>query len=294
MMRKYMFLVLCGFLFLLPLTAEGQSQPSGQTGRSRSDLGGALSTMDSALVEDEEATTLDEYYLGRAVAANILTVYRPYTRNPDLTAYLNRICQTIAINSPQPEIFNGYHVIIFDSAEFNAFASPGGHILISRGLVESVASEDALAAVIAHEFAHIYLKHGTAIIADMRLNDSLTAAADRASQIASRDSSTAARTAFFRDSVNKMVEVMMKSGYAQAQEFEADAAAVTFLAAAGYNPSALLELLRILQRSSGGGMGGFASTHPSPAARITNVEPRVARYNVQDTSAYRKNRFKNK
>jgi len=226
MIKKYILFAVFGLSLLLPLFAEGQSQ-SGKAASGGGDLGGALAAMDSALTAEREFTSMDEYYLGRAAAANILTVYKPYTRNAELTRYLNLICQTIAVNSPQPEIFNGYHVIILDSSEFNAFATPGGHILITKGLVEAAASEDMLAAVIAHEFAHILLKHGMGVITAMRLNNELTSTADRASGIAARESPDAARAALFRSEVMGLVDTMMKSGYSRSQEFEADTVAIT-------------------------------------------------------------------
>jgi predicted Zn-dependent protease len=253
----------------------------------------ALSAMDAAMAQEEEFTAIDEYYLGRAVAANVLTVYRLYT-NPELTRYLNLICQTIVINSSVSGLYNGYHVGILDSPEYNAFASPGGHIFITRGLVEAASSEDMLAAVIAHEIAHIILRHGINTIDDMRLSNSLSSIADRAFETASQGNPTAARVASIRNSVNQITETMMRGGYSRPQEFEADAEAITLLAASGYNPNALVEMLQILQRTQASQRSGFVLTHPSPAERITNAENASRRYRVQDTSSYRIQRFRNK
>jgi predicted Zn-dependent protease len=284
--------------FVQVVHGEGQSQRRGnaQSGASaQSSANEALSNMDNTLSGmDREFTPEDAYYLGRAVAANILSTYKPWNQNTELTRYLNRICQTIAINSTQPEMFKGYHVIILDSTEYNAFATPGGHILITRGLVEAATSEDMLAAIIAHEFAHILLKHGTDIIADMRLNDELTSTANRAGEIAARESLLAARAVLFRDSVTKLVDVMVRSGYSQAQEFEADTAAIMLLAASGYNPGALMEMLRVLQRVQNSQRGGLGATHPSPADRIASADRMTGRYLIQDTGSYRINRFINK
>ncbi|MDR0303142.1 MAG: peptidase M48, partial [Treponema sp.] len=74
----------------------------------------------------EEITPEQEYYIGRAVAANILSNYKFWTGGPALTAYLNNICTAITINSPRPDVYNGYHVAILDSNEINAFATSGG------------------------------------------------------------------------------------------------------------------------------------------------------------------------
>jgi predicted Zn-dependent protease len=126
--------------------------------------------MDKALSQnDAELSPVDEYFLGRAVGANLLSRYKIYARNAPLTDYLNSICFALAVNSSQPDLYAGYHVLILDSPEINAFATPGGHIFITRALIQAVESEDALAAVIAHEMAHIHLKHGIAAVNNIKL-----------------------------------------------------------------------------------------------------------------------------
>jgi predicted Zn-dependent protease len=248
----------------------------------------ALSSMDgTANAMDGEFTLQDEYYLGRAVAANILAVYKPYTQNPELTQYLNRICQTIVINSSRPVLFNGYHVMILDSSEYNAFASPGGHIFITKKLVETAASEDMLAAIIAHEVAHIILKHSIALIEEMRFTGEMSTIAGRAANIAG-----AGRTlGYFRDSVSTAMDVMMKNGYSRAQEFNADWEAMALLTNSGYNPTALVDMLKILQRVQRSQSGGFNTTHPSPAERIAHAEKLSYRITPPDTSRFRLLRF---
>src|SRR5215469_12178386 len=71
--------------------------------------------------------------------------------------------------------FNGFYVMILDTMQFNAFASPGGHIFLTRGLVEATTSEDMLAALIAHEMAHIQLKHGLNLISSMDITNQASA-----------------------------------------------------------------------------------------------------------------------
>jgi predicted Zn-dependent protease len=245
-MRKiYLLFAVFGIIISFPQIVLGQGGTETNTSPGSPVLNGrdmsaaALSAMDATLAPNEEFTAIDEYYLGRAVAANVLTVYRLYT-NPELTRYLNLICQTIVMNSPVSGLYNGYHVGILDSPEYNAFASPGGHIFITRGLVEAASSEDMLAAVIAHEIAHIILRHGISTIDDMRLSNSLSSIADRAFETASQGNPTAARVASIRNSVNQITEVMMRSGYSRPQEFEADTEAITLLAPSGDNPNALV------------------------------------------------------
>ena len=268
---------------------QQQTRPPGAQAHFFADS--AWNTMDSAFAQ-QNATPEDEYYLGRAVAANILSAYRPYTANHELTAYLNSICQTIAINSSNPVIFGGYHVLVLDSHEFNAFATPGGHIFITRGLVEAASSEDMLAALIAHEMAHIMLKHGMRLIDDMFIFNQASQAASQGQLLSG--SSSANKLMEFRNSVASVSDTLIKNGYSQAYEFEADREALKLLASAGYDPSALVEMLRILQRVQTSQRGGFNTSHPAPAARISNVESVLRNYTVQDTKSYRVPRFKNK
>ena len=253
----------------------------------------SFNQLDNQLDNGQEATSIDAYYLGRAVAANILSSYKPYAANPELTRYLNQICQTIVINSAYPDLFNGYHVMILDTPEFNALATPGGHIFITRGLVESATSEDMLAAIIAHELAHIMLKHSLSIIEDVRLHEEMSSMADLATAFAG-NTAAAARFAYFRNSVAATVDALVKNGYSQEQEFEADSGAVVLLAASGYSPRALTEVLRILHSVQNTQKGGFNATHPSPAQRLENAEKFTRQYRVEDTRPSRAPRFRNK
>jgi predicted Zn-dependent protease len=257
------------------------------------DLTEALSEMNRAFenLEEETLSPEDNYYLGRAVAAQILHTYKPYTGNPMLVSYVNKICQVIAINSPLPTAFNNYHVGILDTAEINAFATPGGHIFLTRGLVACIGSEDALAAVIAHELAHIQLRHAALIINDQRPVDDLSQTADRAAAIALRNVVPRERAAFFSENIRTMVNTLFRNGFAQDQEFEADITAVSLLRGAGYDPSALVTVLMTLQATQPLHPGGFNTTHPSPAARLANLAEVSLAGGGSATRRYRESRF---
>ena len=249
----------------------------------------ALSSLDRAF-NDNSFTPEEAYYLGRTVAANILSIYRPYTGNPELTRYLNKIALSIAINSSQPIFFDGYHVIILDSQEINAFASPGGHIFLTRGLIEACNSEDMLAAVIAHEMAHIMLRHGLAIIENMGISFEMENMASRAAAL-SGNSLRAQQLTLIRNSVNASMNALIISGYSQPQEFEADLEAINLLAASGYNTGAMLELLLVLQSIQSRQRGGYFTTHPTPALRITNVQSALINHRTDNNSNTRIPRF---
>jgi len=221
----------------------------------------------------EEIDLIDEYVVGREVAAFILSKYQIYNGNPSLTYYLNQILYTLVINSPKPAAYNGYYIGILESDSFNAFATPGGHIFITRGLIASAKSEDAIAALIAHELAHIQLRHGMRAIRSNRDTQ------DWVSQ--------------FMFSGGQAIADRINAGFSQTQEFDADISALSLLIEAGYNPHSLIDILQELEKFQGSGiMKDFNSTHPSPTSRLVNVKVAAARYmNITDNSRHRQRRF---
>jgi predicted Zn-dependent protease len=237
----------------------------------------------------EEIEPEQEYYIGRAVAANILTTYRVWNGNPGLTAYLNRICAVITINSPRPFLYAGYFVNILDTDEINAFATPGGHIFLTRGLIALADSEDALAGIIAHEIAHIQLQHGIKSIRNSRITQALMVTGTAAVGAAAGMDVTEL-TNVFSESVGEIVITLVNNGYSQSQELEADTTALALMAAAGYDPRGLITMLRVLERSANTGRG-FFRTHPTPAQRIANAEAALNRFNVTDTRTFRQARY---
>jgi len=237
----------------------------------------------------EDITPEQEYYIGRAVAANILSAYKIWDEDPELTDYLNLICASIVLNSPRPTSYNGYHVAILDTNEINAFATSGGHIFVTRGLINIAKTEDALAAVIAHEIAHYQLQHSIKSIKTSRMTQAilLTATAG-VGVIAGMD--VEELVDIFNESVGEILQTMVNSGYSREQEYEADMAAMYLMSYAGYQPSSLIDMLAELnavQRVS----SGFNKTHPAPVQRIYFAEKALGRFDIADNRMYRQDRF---
>lgn len=238
----------------------------------------------SASLAMEDITPEDEYYIGRAVGATILTNYKAY-QNPQLESYLNKICLAITSNSEAPEIYNGYHVKVLDTSEINAFATSGGHIFVTRGLIRCAESEDALAAVLAHEIAHIQLKHSLGAIKASRWVGVATAV----SSAAAKNNETAKQ---LNSIASDVVTALVNNGYSHANEFDADSKALMLLADTGYSPYAMKNLLNKMKEVQGSAQTGFGKTHPSPDMRIANVNKvLLIMRNVPDTTQVRKARF---
>jgi predicted Zn-dependent protease len=261
--------------------AEGKKQ----------DFSNAVSATGKAISSAaEQISPEQEYYIGRAVAANILSTYKIYNGNSALISYLNKICAAITINSPRPDVYNGYHVAILDTNEINAFATSGGHIFVTRGLISATKSEDALAAVIAHEIAHIQLQHSIKAIKTSRITQAIiVTGASAVGAVTGKDIDHL--TDVFNESVGEIFQTVVNNGYSQTQEFEADNTALSLLASAGYNPSCLIDMLNELKAAQSNSSGGFSRTHPTPAQRIANAEKSMSIYRVPDTRSYRQARF---
>ena len=216
-----------------------------------------------SLTEDEE------YYVGRAVAARIAATY-PLYRNNSLTDYLNQIGQTIALHTEKPTTFGGYHFAILDSQEINAFACPGGIILITRGMMASVKNEEELAAVLAHEIAHVIHRDGISAIQSSRWSEALVVIGSSAAREFGRKD-TAKLVSLFEGSIDDVVKTLVVNGYGRDQEIAADAAALKYLAAAGYDPQGLTGYLKRLEEAGHGSKGGILTTHPGTDERLEKV-----------------------
>ncbi|MCX5838005.1 MAG: M48 family metalloprotease, partial [Deltaproteobacteria bacterium] len=238
----------------------------------------------------EEFTPEQEYYIGRSVAAVILSKYPPHT-NQFANEYLNLLGQTLAQVSDMPEIFRGYRFLVLSSDEINAFATPGGHIFVTRGLLRCCRNEDAVAAVLAHEIGHIQLKHGIQSIKKARITDALTTiAAESARTLAPKEVAMLTKT--FGGAIMDITSTLINNGYSRAFEYEADNAAQTILKRLGYDPNGLVEMLMLMGKNLKPGAAGFAKTHPAPQDRIDEIQrKRGGKYSEVQTPKARQARF---
>lgn len=242
----------------------------------------------------EDITPEQEYYIGRAVAATISSNYKVIkdTKRED---YLNKICSAIIINSDDPYKFNGYHIKIIDSSEVNAFSTSGGHIFITEGMLACTQSEDDLAAVIAHEIAHIQLKHSIKAIKTSRWKDAGLSAAEASATIAFGANDTELGQTL-SEMVGDTISKMVNTGYSKNQEYEADKYAIILMNESGYNVNYMIKMLESMSQNELKKSGMF-KTHPSPKKRIKKVNKQLKKLNkkgliVSDTSSSRVARFK--
>jgi predicted Zn-dependent protease len=218
-------------------------------------------------------TEEEEYYLGRAVAAQILQTY-PLLENEELTEYVYLVGLTVALHSDKPVTYGGYHFAVLDTDEMNAFAAPGGIIFITKGVIDAVENEDELAAVLAHEVAHINHRDGVEAIQTSRLTNLAVVLGTEAVQ-ETTSVEFGELLSIFEGSIQDVFMKVVVNGYSQTQEAEADVSGLTYLSRAGYDPSALESFLnRTIAKGQESG-GGIMKTHPATSARVDNIAKKM-------------------
>lgn len=215
-----------------------------------------------------EISESEEYYIGRAVAAQVLSRYKPLN-DPGLNAYAQKVTQAVALASDRPSTFKGYHVQVLDSEEINAFAAPGGFIFVTKGMLELVRNEDELAGVLAHEVAHVAKKHGLKTIQTSRLTSAFAILGSEAAK-SYTPQQVSQLTSAFEGAVEDVVNKLVVNGYSRDKEYEADQFGAQYVKAANYDPGALKGFLGRLEKAGGAG-GGMFKTHPSPAKRESEL-----------------------
>jgi predicted Zn-dependent protease len=237
----------------------------------------------------EDFTPEQEYYIGRSVGAVVLSKYPAYT-NAQVNQYLNILGQTLAAASDTPQIFGGYHFLVLDSDDINAFATPSGLVFVTRGLIRCCPTEDALAAVLAHEIGHIQLRHGMQSIEKARMTEALTVlATEGAKTLGSPE--VAQLTQTFSGAISDIAKSMINNGYSRSFEYQADKTAVILLQRVGYNPRGLIDMLTLMEKKLKPGGFDFAKTHPAPQDRTAEIQGDNLSFTPVATPKPRQERF---
>lgn len=218
----------------------------------------------------EDLNSEQEYYIGRAVGATVLSQYKPFDEK-QATRYVNTLGQALATYSDKPETYCGYRFLLLDTDDITAFAAPGGLIFVSRAMIRCCDNEDMLAAVLAHEIGHVQNEDGLRAIKGSRLTSALGILASEGTKTFGGEQ-LAQLTDAFEDSIGDIAGTMINSGYSRGQERAADRAAVTILQRAGYDPFALVAMLNKMKQQLKPGGHDFAKTHPDPADRVRDLK----------------------
>jgi predicted Zn-dependent protease len=272
-------LVLGAVLFAAAAPASAQIRLPGKIGDAAQKAKDAAKILKFVRSGFGDITEEEEYYVGRSVAALILSRY-PALDRPAFTTYLNTLGNAVALSSDRPEIFAGWHFLVLDTDEVNALAAPGGMIFVTKGLVLRCPDEDTLAMILAHEVGHVTAKHGLQSIKKSRLTEAFTTLGLQAAE-AYGPAELARVTSIFEGVLSDIVEKLVVNGYDRKYEHEADALAVAVGSARGYDPNGLLRFLQTMVGDASAASGkGWFKTHPTPEDRLGKSKAEIGKLKV--------------
>lgn len=227
-------------------------------------LAGAVATAGACA---PAVTTQQEVQLGADYSRQI-NRQLPLVRDAAANQYINALGTRIARAADPRGI--PYRFYIVNSAQVNAFAIPGGHIYINRGLIERSANESQLAGVLAHEVGHVVERHG--IEQMQRANNANTALSVVYGVLLGRNPGT-------------LEQVGIQAGgsavfasYGRNAEREADNVAIGYMMRAGFNPQGIVGMFQILlseRQRNPSRVEQWFSTHPLTEERVANTQAAI-------------------
>ena len=237
-------------------------------------LGASASTAADAMPKSEQEKVDEEIAMGPEIAGRVLSVM-PIWENPEAQRRVNTIGRWVALQTPRDDLPWTFAVV--DSPEMNAYAAPGGYIIVTRALYEVLQSDDEVAAVLGHEISHVVARDhyyvimkqaATSVVTGIAI-DKATAHAGAAGQFANY---------FAKQGASVLLTVFDKN-----VEYRSDGASLIYTARAGYNPLAMYAVLQKLSAASDPGRTrNLYSTHPAPSARLDRLDQKglanVAQY----------------
>ncbi|MDF1818653.1 MAG: M48 family metalloprotease [Immundisolibacteraceae bacterium] len=225
--------------------------------------GVGLGSLVGKLVEANNMSPQKEQEVGRHFSA-VLLGSAPLLQDPAIQNYVNRVGRWLTLQterSAQPWRFG-----VLDTPTVNAFATPGGNVFITRGLLVRLRNETELAGVLGHEIAHVILAHHVKAIRQGAFLDVganlLKQKLDEKNEMLSAQLSGAVKTIYSR-------------GLDKGAEYQADKLGVVIAARGGYDPYGLPAVIQTLEATQQNDVA-FAllfKTHPSPEKRLTALLP---------------------
>lgn len=224
------------------------------------------------LVQLSTLSDSQEVALGKQINDQLVSGEVKLYSNRKVNNYINEIGQRLVPYSDRPNIPYTFQVI--DSDQLNAFATMGGYVYVTTGLIKAADNEAQLASVIGHEIGHIAARHSLEQMRQSALTQGIASAAGLDRNAA----------------VNIGVELALRRPHSRQDEFEADQKGLATLERAGYAPGAMVAFMeKLLDQPS---MPSFLSTHPAVSDRIRAlnqaIDPATANSGVGlDAANYR-------
>ncbi|MBI5549358.1 MAG: M48 family metalloprotease [Deltaproteobacteria bacterium] len=239
----------------------------------------------------KELTPENEYYLGRSVSVSILAradfkhfAFEKGNPRGDAAEYVARVGYLLAAAASElvdgecrPLPIGGWHFVVLDVDAINAYGLPGGYVFVTRGALKAARNEDELAAVMAHEVAHVLRGHGLKSIKKDRFAKVSSKWFKKGVESLGADK-VAALTEAMSGSIDDITQAVLVDGYSRDSELEADELGQAIASRAGYDPKAMAAFIETMAKSQATSSGEFGTTHPADAERVGKLQARLAKY----------------
>jgi predicted Zn-dependent protease len=227
----------------------------------------------------------EEIEIGHGIAANLLGA-SPLLPDNKVQQYVNQVGRWLSLHTERPDL--PWQFGVLDSTDVNAFATPGGTIFITNGLLQRLNNESELAGVLAHEIVHVLRKHHLAALQK-------AARMDIASELAGEALKGKADSAVLDKAIKAGTEVYAR-GLDKDDEFEADRMGIVIATRAGYDPYGLAAVLQMLDamNAQDSSLALMFKTHPAPHDRLSLLDKEMGdRFEAYAAPAQTDKRFNN-
>lgn len=238
---------------------------------------GEVTGNDTLVKAAADMTPQQEYFLGRSITANVVSD-KNLASKKNIQAYVNFIGQYLAYHSDRPELFLGYRFAVIEDNNLSAISAPGGFVIISKAMVELAKNEDELAAILAHEVAHISQKH-----AEKNIKNANQLSLGRNYLESLNNDSDKKDLKIFASAIMTGLDI----SYNKDQEMDADQEAVNILKKSGYAPVALKNILERMPKNT-----DLTSKHPQSEDRLRKLNELAGKGEVSE-NVLRQSRFTN-
>ena len=242
---------------------------AGMMGALGQKVGTALGTVNKVAPKSEQDQAAEELALGPQIAGRVLGA-RPLWNDAAAQKRVNVIGRWVASQTSRPELPWTFGII--DTSEVNAFAAPGGYILVTRGLYEILSTDAEVAAVLGHEISHSVQRDHYNVIRKQELTE---LGKDTVVSQVDPGSGNLAET-YARQYVEKHGATILLTSLDRDAEYRSDKAAEIYLARAGMNPMALYAVLQKMMAlgSDSASLAALYKTHPPLDARLDRIDER--------------------
>jgi predicted Zn-dependent protease len=198
----------------------------------------------------------------------------PSCNAPRVDAYLSELGHKLIAKLPTGGVSYPFEFHCVNDKEINAFALPGGYVFVNRGAIEVADNEAQLAGVMAHELAHVALRHGTSEASKAKAAD---LGVGILGALLGGNAGGELLTEFGKFSAGGVL-----LHYSRSAETQADVVGTQVLYDAGYDPRALVQFFeKIEAESKGKNPPEFFSDHPNPEHRVERVGEEIQKLGGQ-------------